>query len=139
MLAFVLLTIKPIYAGVYTNELTKCIVESTSAEDQIEIVRWMYSLISLHPEVKDMSLITKKQREKFDKQIAEILTKLLTESCVKPTEKAIKYEGDKAIETSFSVLGQVAMRELMSNPKVNAGMAGFTKYIDEEKFKSLAP
>jgi hypothetical protein len=41
--------------------------------------------------------------------------------------------------SSFGVLGKVAMRELMSNPKVNAGMAEFTKYIDEEKFKSLEP
>ena len=84
-----------------------------------------------------MSSITDKQRDGINKESAELFMRLLTVSCKEQTQKALKYEGQKAIESSFNVFGQVAMRELLSNPEVNAGMAGFEKYFDEEKLKSL--
>ena len=37
----------------------------------------------------------------------------------------------------FRLKIEYLMRELMSNPKVKAGTTEFTKYLDEEKFKSL--
>jgi len=64
---------------------------------------------------------------------------LLTESCKKKTQDALKFEGGSAIETSFNLLGQVAGRELFSDPRVGANIAGLTKYLDGKKLKDLAP
>ena len=129
--------IKSAQAGPYGDELTKCIVESSSSEDLTVFARWIFSIVALHPAVKSMSSITDKQRDGINKESAELFMRLLTVSCKEQTQKALKYEGQKAIESSFNVFGQVAMRELISNPEVNAGMAGFEKYFDEEKLKSL--
>ena len=99
----------------------------------------MFAIMSLHPDVKDMSLITDKQHEEINKDTANIFTMLLTDKCKEQAKKAIKYEGQTALESSFKVLGQVAMMELVSNPEVKAGSAAFTKYIDEEKMSYLKP
>ena len=50
---------------------------------------------------------------------------------------ALKYEGTGALEPAFSVLGQVAMRGLMSEPGVEKGMTGVGAYVDETKFEAL--
>jgi len=134
-----LLAVQRANAGVYGDELTKCIIESTSTENQIKFVRWIFALMSLHPDVKDMSLITDKQHEEINKDTANIFVLLLTETCKEQAKKVMKYEGQAAFESSFKVLGQVAMRELMSNPKVKAGTGAFAKYIDEDKMKYLKP
>ena len=39
------------------------------------------------------------------------------------------------METSFTVLGQVASRELLSHPAVAAGMAELNKNFDVEKLR----
>ena len=131
--------IKWTYAGPFTDELSKCIVESTSAEDRIALVRWMFTAASLHPAVKPIALVTQKQREEANKQTAELFNRLLTESCKEQTKKALKYEREIAIRKSFQTLGIVAGQELFSNPKVNAGMMGIEKYLDEDKLLELKP
>ena len=49
----------------------------------------------------------------------------------------MKYEGQTALESSFRMLGEVAMRELFSNPKVETGLAELDKHWDEEEVKRL--
>ena len=125
------------YAGIYTNELSKCLVESTSKEDRVALVKWMFSAASLHPAVKSISSVTKDDLDDANKITANLFMKLLTNLCVKETKKALKFEGQTTIETSFRVLGQVAGRELFSSPEVSAAMAGLEKHIDQEKLQSL--
>jgi hypothetical protein len=60
----------------------------------------------------------------------------MTESCEEKARKAVKYEGQIAVQTSFQVLGQVAAQELFSDPDVAALMSGLDKYIDTEKLNA---
>jgi hypothetical protein len=62
--------------------------------------------------------------------------KLLTKSCKKQAQRAIKYEGQIAFQSSFRILGQVAMKDIFSNPDVDAAGSVFHKYIAEEKLNS---
>ena len=55
---------------------------------------------------------------------------LLTKSCLKETRDAVQYEGPTTLETSFSVLGQVAGRELFASPNVAAGMKELEGMLD---------
>jgi hypothetical protein len=94
--------------------------------------------MALHPDVQSSSVVvTPEQRGALSKQTAQLFQRLLTESCLKETREAIRYEGSSAIQSSFSLLGQVAMRELLTDPKVAEGIAEFSKYMDEKKFKEL--
>ena len=125
------------FAGIYTDDLSKCLVESTTKKDRVALVKWMFSAASLHPAVKSISSVTAEDLDNANKITANLFMKLLTDSCVKETKKALKFEGQTTIETSFRVLGQVAGRELFSSPEVAGAMAGLEKHIDQEKLQSL--
>lgn len=137
LLTISLIQIKATFAGPYSDELAKCVVESSSTEDLTVFVRWMFSTLSLHPSLKSMASITGEQRDEANKQCGEIFMRLLTVSCKEQAQKAWKYEGQLAVESSFNILGRAAARELFSHPNVQAGMAGLQKYFDKEKLKSV--
>jgi hypothetical protein len=62
---------------------------------------------------------------------------MMTEDCRKETVTAIKYEGGAAVEASFSTLGQVAMRGLMSDQTVAQGISNLDKYTDKSKMEAV--
>ena len=126
-----------VFAGPYSNELAKCLVRSTSEEDKNDLMKWMFAAFASHPEVKSMASISESQREELNEKTANLMVRLLTESCRSETEQALKYEGQGTLEASFQVLGSVAARGLMSHPDVINYMAGLDKYIDAEKLKSV--
>jgi hypothetical protein len=124
-------------AGVYTDDLTKCLVRSADAGDQTRLMQWMFALIALNPAVRPNAAITPPQREAFDRQAAALMQRLLTVDCRKETVAALKYEGSSAIEASFRALGEVAVRGLMSDPTVAGGVKNFTAYIDQDKMAEV--
>ena len=124
-------------AGPYADELSKCLVASTTQEDRALLVQWIFSMAALHPAVKSMARISDGDREQLNRRIAGMMQGLLTSSCVSETKRALKYEGTSTIEASFNVLGQVAGRELFADPSVAAGLGDLTKYLDEQKLKGL--
>jgi hypothetical protein len=139
-LIFVLLifsSVSPAFAGPYADALGKCMVGATTGPEKTTLVRWIFAMMALHPDVQSSSAVTPEQRGALAKQIAQLFQRLLTESCLKEAREAIRYEGVSTIQSSFSLLGQVAARELFTDPKVMEGMAEFSKYIDEKKFKEL--
>ena len=125
-------------AGVYTDDLTKCLVKSTSPTDQTDFVAWVYAALSEHPAVASYSTLTAPERDRLSKQVANLYLRLMTVDCRTETVTALKYEGNSAIEASFSVVGQVAFRNLMSDPKVAAGMQRMGSFVDTTKFTELA-
>ena len=127
------------HAGIYADDMSRCLVSHTSAKDKTDLVRWIFGVSALHPDLKDVASVSEPQREAMNRNIAKLLERLLTVSCRKQTEEAIRYEGGAAMQTSFQVLGQVAMQELMSNPVVSNGFAAYSKYLDKAKFDELAP
>ena len=126
-----------LFAGPYTDDLSRCLVESTTDEDRVNLVKWMFASASAHPAVQPLSTVSEEQLESANREMGELLMRLLTESCVDATKKAIKYEGEATIQTSFQVLGQVAGQELFASPEVTAALSGLDKYLDKEKLQAL--
>jgi hypothetical protein len=124
-------------AGLYSDDMAKCLVASTSQKDKVALVRWMFANAALHPDVSSISRVSAKEKEELDRNAAALFERLLTESCRKPTMDAIRYEGPIAFQLSFQVLGQVAMQELMSNKAVSTGFEALTKYVDAKKIEAL--
>lgn len=122
-------------AGPYADDMAKCLVRSTSAGDKSALVKWMFGAMALHPDVAAMASVSPQQRKALDQDFVRLFDHLLTKACVKETREALKYEGSSTIESSFSVLGQVAARELFAHPAVVAGMAEMNKLMDIEKLK----
>jgi hypothetical protein len=120
-------------AGMYTDDLSRCLVDSTTSADKLTLVKWMFAAMARHPAVKALASVSDAQMDAANKQTAELFVKLVTNTCKVQTQKAVKYEGQAALQASFQVFGQVAAAELFSNPDVAAGMSGLTKYFDNKK------
>lgn len=126
------------FAGQATDALIACMTDNTTGKDRKDMARWIFAGMAVHPEIQNFSNVTEIDREELDKKLAAIVTRLLTENCKTQTKLALEKEADEApIKTSFSVLGQLAMQELMSNSKVQTVFTSFAKYLDKEKFKSF--
>ena len=39
----------PAGAGVFSDDLSKCLVASTTTRDQTDLVRWIFATAALHP------------------------------------------------------------------------------------------
>lgn len=128
----------PASAGVYGDDLSRCLVEKTTTADKTLLVQWIFVAMAQHPSVSTMTRITPEDIERNNKQAAELLTRLLTETCVEQAKKAIKYEGGVAIQTSFQVFGQSAARELFADPNVTKVMTGLEQFVDTKKIEALA-
>ncbi|PMG47315.1 hypothetical protein BCU90_03950 [Vibrio lentus] len=124
-------------AGVYTDELTKCLVSSTTKEDRVELVKWMFLAVSAHPAVDKVSAVTPSQMDESNKKVAKLSMRLTTEACLEQTKDAIAYEGDVALEKSFQILGEVAGKEMFSHPEVIKSMAGLDKHLDSQRVMAL--
>ncbi|ACB76883.1 hypothetical protein [Opitutus terrae] len=137
------LTASSAFAGPYSDALGKKLVSSTTSEEKALFVRWMFVAMALHPDLKDMSSITPAQREEVNRAVAKLIMRMLTETCAVEAKEAVKYEGASAIESAFNLFGQIAARELFTNPEVGAGMAELQKYFDskavEEALSEVRP
>jgi hypothetical protein len=126
------------HAGVYADDLTRCLVKSTSAADQQVLVKWVYSALSAHPTVNGYSTLTATQDEAMAKDAGQLMQRLLTVDCRKETRDALKYEGADAFGTAFEALGGAAMSSIMTDPKVAANIARVQSHIDLPAIMAVA-
>lgn len=133
-LALLLLCCGPVAAQTNTQQLSQCLADTTSGKDRKDLARWVFFAIASHPEIKQFTTPSAAGAEaETTKTIADLVTRLLAESCMRQAQAAFKDSGAKAIETAFETLGQLAMQELTTNPDVNASMARFEKSLDQNK------
>ena len=117
-------------AGPYTDELSKCLVQLSTEDDKLKLVKWMFSSMALHPAVAEIAQVTAADRDIANREMADLLGNLLEERCFDQARAAITNEGPVALQSSFSILGQVAANELFSNPNVAAGLGSLAEYLD---------
>jgi hypothetical protein len=128
---------KSAIAGPYADELSKCLVQSTSPADKSTLVKFIFGVMSLHPEVKPVTVMSDTQRTELNKNAAGLFEKLLTETCRTQTQEAVKYEGQSVLQGSFKLLGEVATRDLMTHPNVEKGLSEFAGFINPQKMLEL--
>ncbi len=120
----------------HTDRLSDCLVASTTEEDKLSLVRWMFTSMALHPAVAELADISLSSREQANREMAELIVELLSRRCYSETRLAINNEGSLALQTSFAVLGQVAATNLFSDPNVAAGLASLETYISPEDLEN---
>ena len=133
--AFILgvLALSPVaISGEFTDDLSGCLVSSTTEGDKLSLVKWMFAAMALHPAVTEMADVSLSAREQSNREMAELLVELLRNRCYSETQLALQNEGALALQTSFSILGQVAATSLFADPKVSAGLASIETYINAE-------
>jgi hypothetical protein len=129
----------PAVAGPFTDKMSICLVSKTSAAEKNLLVKWIFAALATHPEVSAWSKVSPAEGDKLNQSAAALLMTLLTDRCFNEAREAIQYEGAVAIQSSFSVLGQVAAQGLMSHPSVGAFVSGVEKYLDPKLLEKLKP
>jgi hypothetical protein len=127
----------PAWGGIYTDDLARCLVKSASAQDRTVLLQWVFAAMSLHPVISGYSSISGEQRANISRSGGQLIERLLTVDCRTEAIAALKYERGMAIESSFGVLGQTAMKDLMSDQGVADGFGEAATYMDNEKMKEL--
>ena len=123
-------------AGQYADDMAKCLVNSTTPENRTLLVKWIFSVMSLHPDLAAMSTVKAPQRDALNKDAGALFQHLLIEACKSETQLAIKNEGPATLQYAFQILGQAAVAGIMTDPQVVQGIQDFSKNLDGDKIKA---
>ncbi|MBN8832357.1 MAG: hypothetical protein J0G94_17480 [Sphingomonadales bacterium] len=133
-----LLFAHPAQAGIFADDLTRCLVKATTVPDQIGLMQWLFSAISANPSISSMARVTEAERAGYNEKAVALIERLVMTDCRKEAVAALRNEGPGTIELAFRTVGEVAMRGLMSDPKTSAAMGAIGKAASEEKWSALA-
>ena len=125
------------HASPATDTLSQCLVENASPKDQANLVRWMFSGLSLNPSLKSMTNLTAAERDTINKSMAATFERLMMEDCRTEVIAAMKADGDAAIRVGFEVMGRRAAEQLMSDPASDAEMGKLSNYLDAPRWEAF--
>jgi hypothetical protein len=108
--------------------LTECLVKET-------LVKWIFAVVSHHPEVKPMVTMTPKQEEQIARAAGGVFESLIADECASEIRVAMARSGDQAIGQSFQFLGETAMGSLVEHPEVRAAVNELSKYTDSKRIE----
>lgn len=128
----------PASAGVFTDDLSRCIVEKSSDADKVQLGRWMFAAMSRDPSLTKMANITQQERDTLNKATANLFSRLLLVDCRTQTVAALKNEGTDAFGQAGRALGGAAARKLMSSPEGEAELSKLGDYVDKKAWQALA-
>lgn len=120
-------------AGPTVDQLSDCLVKSTTATDKTAVLQWTFAALSTHPDLKRFSQVTDAQKTELDKNLATVLQRILVEQCSAQTKAVIQAEGLQAVGNSFQELGSITGEEIIKNPEVKQQLNGVLRYVDLNK------
>lgn len=117
-------------AGPTVDQLSECLMKSTTATDKTTVLQWTFVALGNHPDLKAFSNVTATQKEALDKNLATVLQRILVEQCSAQTKAVIQAEGLQAVGDSFQALGKTTGEEILKNPEINNQLKGVLRYIN---------
>lgn len=124
-------------AGPYADTLGRCLTSATSSSDQATLIRWIFTSVSVHPEINDVGEIDPSTRDQIHQEAASLYERLILDDCREETREAVRNEGASALESGFGVLGETAMQRLMQNDHVMEEMTTYLDHMDEETIEEV--
>src|SRR5690554_2128115 len=105
-------------AGPTVDQLSQCLVKSTTAADKTTVLQWTFSALAAHPDLKQYSNVSDAQKTQLDKNLAQVLQRILVEQCSAQTKAVIQAEGMQAVGESFQELGSITGDEILKKPEI---------------------
>jgi hypothetical protein len=138
--ALLLVAAAPAVAGPATDTFRRCLAEHTSAAERKQLARWMWLSMGEHPEAKAVAPLQPGLRASADAAIGQLVTRLMADDCAAEMRSAVSMDGTAAIRSASSALGQIALRELVSDPAVQKSIEAFTNSMDDKRLdQALKP
>ncbi len=120
-------------AGPTVDQLSNCLMKSTTSTDKTVVLQWTFVALGNHPDLKAFSNVTATQKEALDKNLATVLQRILVEQCSAQTKAVIQTEGLQAVGDSFQELGSITGEEILKTPEIKQQLNGVLKYVDLNK------
>lgn len=121
-----------------SRALGQCLVLQTNGADRLLVARWLAGAMGAGDATKSVLTVNQASKTATDKQMAALYTRLFTEDCVAEAAPLFKARDQRGIEAAGGMLGEIAMRELMNDPKVSAAVGAYVQFIDPAPFTALA-
>ncbi len=136
MVALLAIFMMPIHthANESAQALGTCLADALNGKERKELAKWIYFGMSRHSTIKQYSKVTDADIDNMNRYIGQLVTRLITADCSQIASRAIKEGGASSVQYAFSVVGQVAMQELMREKSVTKAIGEFEKYLDRDKF-----
>lgn len=136
LLSLAILAPSAAMASPASDALGNCLRDNTSGKERKDLARWIWVSMSTHPDIRSMASISEPVRIETNKQMGELVTRLLTVNCAAQT-RAAGQEGPQSMMASFKSLGEVAMLELTSNPSVGESITAYIQFVDRKKVEEV--
>lgn len=120
-------------AGPTVDQLSDCLVKSTTATDKTTVLQWTYAALGEHPDLKNFSNVNEQQKTQLDQKLAGVMQRIIVEQCAAQTKAVIQAEGIQAVGNSFQELGRLSGEEIIKNPQVKGQMQSLLRYVDLNK------
>ena len=133
MAAAVFGTTQVTMASPTVDRLSDCLMKSTTVTDKTAVLQWTFVALSNHPDLKQFSHVTDEQKTALDKNVAQVLQRILVDQCSTQTKAVIQTEGIQAVGEAFQQLGQSAGEDIVKDPAVRQQLQGTLRYIDLNK------
>lgn len=120
-------------ASATVDQLSDCLVKSTTDADKKVVLQWTFVALSAHPDLQSFSQITTEQRDGLDKNLAQVLQRILVDQCSAETKAVIQTDGLQAVGDSFQELGQETGEQILKTPEIKDQYKGLVRYLDLSK------
>ena len=127
----------PASAGVFGDDLSRCLVKKTSTDDEKVLMRWMFSAFSADPALAPLSNIRPDQRKQITADAARVYNRLLISDCRTEAVSALKSEGGAVLGPAFGTLGRSAANGLFRSPAAEAELDRLAEGFDDQALKKL--
>lgn len=121
-----------------SRALGQCFVLKSTGSDRLLVARWLAGAMGMGEATRDMVTVDEAAKLATDKAMAGPFTRLFTRDCADEAAPLIKAQNQSGLEAAGGMLGEMAMRELMSDPKVSAATFAYLQFIDPAAFAALA-
>lgn len=115
------------------EQLSQCLLASTTAADKTTVLQWTFAALGQHPDLITMSQVTTEQKTQLDQNLAQVLQRIVVEQCAAQAKAVIKADGVQGVTESFQALGQVTGEEILKQPEIKTQLNGVLKYVDLNK------
>ncbi|AXK72423.1 hypothetical protein DWG18_09170 [Lysobacter sp. TY2-98] len=121
------------FASDTSDALSQCLGRSASTGDRRVLVRWIYSVMSSHPDLADLSAIDPQRRTTLEADAARVMERLIADDCAAEVKTALVADGTNGFSSAFEALGKLAMQDFLTHPDVAKASAAVGERIDQKR------
>lgn len=119
ILSAVCLSFNPAFAGQYSDDLGRCLVQNANTDTKI-LTQWAFVTIGQTQAAKEMVIIPRQKVEAISTKAQTTVLRLLAKDCAAPALKATLYEGKNGVTNGIKYAVMQYMQNEMQTRTVDA-------------------